>query len=105
MSDFSRDKAKEDQLKKQVDEIYEMLESSQAWMPEIAKELEKKIILKEIKNSSYEEVLASKLKIIQKANKWESTPTLILRIIGVVIAISFLVFLFNLDETISDLFG
>ena len=40
MSDFSRDKAKEDQLKKQVDEIYEMLESSQAWMPEIAKELE-----------------------------------------------------------------
>ena len=106
MSDFYREKAKEDQLKKQADEIYEMLESSQAWMPEIAKDLEKKIIMKEIENTSYEEVLASKLKIIQKTNKWESTPTFILRIIGVVIAISFLVFLFNLDETtLKDLFG
>ena len=107
MSDFYREKAKEDQLKKQADEIYEMLESSQAWMPEIAKDLEKKIIMKEIENTSYEEVLASKLKIIQKANKWEANnTTLIIRIIGVVIAISFLVFLFNLDETtLKDLFG
>ena len=97
MSDFYREKAKEDQLKNQADEIYEMLESSQAWMPEIAKDLEKKIIMKEIENTSYEEVLASKLKIIQKANKWESTPIRILRIIVVIILISFLVFLFNLD--------
>ena len=105
MSDFYREKAKEDQLKKQADEIYEMLESSQAWMPKIAKELEKKIILKEIKNSSYEEVLASKLKIIEKANEWESAPILLLRTIVGLIFISLIVFLFNLDETISDLFG
>tara|TARA_B100001175_G_scaffold104199_1_gene88468 strand:+ start:197 stop:523 length:327 start_codon:yes stop_codon:yes gene_type:complete len=98
MNDFYRDKAREDQLKKQVDEIYEMLESSQAWMPKIAKELEKKIILKEIKNSSYEEVLASKLKIIEKANEWESYPTRILRIIVALTLMSLLWLAFDLDK-------
>ena len=98
MNDFYRDKALEDQLKKQVDEIYEMLESSQAWMPKIAKELEKKIILKEIKNSSYEEVLASKLKIIEKANEWESYPTRILRIIVALTLMSLLWLAFDLDK-------
>ena len=98
MSDFYREKAKEDQLKKQADEIYEMLESSQAWMPEIAKDLEKKIIMKEIENTSYEEVLASKLKIIQKTNKWESTPTFILRIIVVLTLMSLLWLAFDLDK-------
>ena len=98
MNDFYRDKALEDQLKKQVDEIYEMLESSQVWMPKIAKELEKKIILKEIKNSSYEEVLASKLKIIEKANEWESYPTRILRIIVALTLMSLLWLAFDLDK-------
>ena len=98
MNDFYRDKAREDQLKKQVDEIYEMLESSQAWMPKIAKELEKEIILKEIKNSSYEEVLASKLKIIEKANEWESYPTRILRIIVALTLMSLLWLAFDLDK-------
>ena len=98
MNDFYRDKAREDQLKKQVDEIYEMLESLQAWMPKIAKELEKKIILKEIKNSSYEEVLASKLKIIEKANEWESYPTRILRIIVALTLMSLLWLAFDLDK-------
>ena len=98
MNDFYRDKAREDQLKKQVDEIYEMLESLQAWMPKIAKELEKEIILKEIKNSSYEEVLASKLKIIEKANEWESYPTRILRIIVALTLMSLLWLAFDLDK-------
>ena len=75
-----------------------MLESSQAWMPKIAKELEKKIILKEIKNSSYEEVLASKLKIIEKANEWESYPTRILRIIVALTLMSLLWLAFDLDK-------
>ena len=117
MSDFYRKKAKEDQRKKQAqayedqlnkqgDEIYSMLESSPAFTPKFLQNLEKKDIKKEIQNTSYEEVLASKLELIQKANKWESTPFLILRIIVAVIAISFLIFLFNLDEaTLKDLFG
>ena len=128
MSKFYRDKAKEDQRKKQAqavkdqvkkglkeyedqlneqaDEIYAMLESSPAFTPKFLENLEKKDIKAEIQNTSYEEVLASKLELIQKANKWESTPFLILRIIGAVIAISFLIFLFNLDEaTLKNLFG
>ena len=128
MSKFYRDKAKEDQRKKQAqavkdqvkkglkeyedqlneqaDEIYAMLESSPAFTPKFLENLEKKDIKAEIQNTSYEEVLASKLELIQKANKWESTPFLILRIIVAVIAISFLIFLFNLDEaTLKDLFG
>ena len=128
MSKFYRDKAKEDQRKKQAqavkdqvkkglkeyedqlneqaDEIYAMLESSPAFTPKFLENLEKKDIKAEIQNTSYEEVLASKLELIQKANKWESTPFLILRIIGAVIAISFLIFMFNLDEaTLKNLFG
>ena len=128
MSKFYRDKAKEDQRKKQAqavkdqvkkglkeyedqlneqaDEIYAMLESSPAFTPKFLENLEKKDIKAEIQNTSYEEVLASKLELIQKANKWESTPFLILRIIVAVIAISFLIFMFNLDEaTLKNLFG
>ena len=112
MSDFYRKKAKEDQrkkqaqayedqLNKQVDEIYSMLESSPAFTPKFLQNLEKKDIKKEIQNTSYEEVLASRLKIIQKANKWDSKPFRILRIIGFVIClaalISIFVFINNFD--------
>ena len=105
MSKFYRDKAKEDQrkkqaqayedqLNKQVDEIYTMLESSPAFTPKFLKNLEKKDIKKEIQNTSYEEVLASKLKIVQKANKWDSKPFRILRIIVFVIGLAGLIFIF-----------
>ena len=119
MSKFYRDKAKEDQRKKQTqavkdqvkkglkeyedqlneqaDEIYAMLESSPAFTPKFLENLEKKDIKAEIQNTSYEEVLASKLELIQKANKWESTPFLILRIIGAVTFIVVLVWLLNID--------
>jgi len=119
MSKFYRDKAKEDQRKKQAqavkdqvkkglkeyedqlneqaDEIYAMLESSPAFTPKFLENLEKKDIKAEIQNTSYEEVLASKLELIQKANKWESTPFLILRIIGAVTFIVVLVWLLNID--------
>ena len=119
MSKFYRDKAKEDQRKKQAqavkdqvkkglkeyedqlneqaDEIYAMLESSPAFTPKFLENLEKKDIKAEIQNTSYEEDLASKLELIQKANKWESTPFLILRIIGAVTFIVVLVWLLNID--------
>ena len=105
MSKFYRDKAKEDQrkkqaqayedkLNKQADEIYTMLESSPAFTPKFLQNLEKKDIKKEIQNTSYEEVLASRLKIIQKANKWDSKPFRILRIVGFVICLAGLIFIF-----------
>ena len=105
MSKFYRDKAKEDQrkkqaqayedqLNKQVDEIYSMLESSPAFTPKFLQNLEKKDIKKEIQNTSYEEVLASRLKIIQKANKWDSKPFRILRIVVFVICLAGLIFIF-----------
>ena len=87
----------EDQLNEQADEIYAMLESSPAFTPKFLENLEKKDIKAEIQNTSYEEVLASKLELIQKANKWESTPFLILRIIGAVTFIVVLVWLLNID--------
>ena len=71
-----------------------MLESSPAFTPKFLKNLEKKDIKKEIQNTSYEEVLASKLKIVQKANKWDSKPFRILRIIGFVICLAGLIFIF-----------
>tara|TARA_B000000437_G_scaffold213001_1_gene185261 strand:- start:37 stop:444 length:408 start_codon:yes stop_codon:yes gene_type:complete len=91
----------EDQLNEQADEIYAMLESSPAFTPKFLKNLEKKDIKAEIQSTSYEEVLASKLELIQKANKWDSKPFRILRIIGFVIClaalISIFVFINNFD--------
>ena len=105
MSDFYRKKAKEDQLNKQVDEIYDIVFTGPKWLHlKFAEKYEKKLIMNEIKNSSYEEVKASKIKLAQinkkKIAKWNSPFFLILRIIGVVIFIAGivgLVWLLNID--------
>jgi len=66
MSDFYREKAKEDQLNKQVDEIYDIVFTGPKWLHlKFAEKYEKKLIMNEIKNSSYEEVKASKIKLAE----------------------------------------
>ena len=66
MSDFYRKKAKEDQLNKQVDEIYDIVFTGPKWLHlKFAEKHEKKLIMNEIKNSSYEEVKASKIKLAE----------------------------------------
>ena len=66
MSDFYREKAKEDQLKKQVDEIYDIVFTGPKWLHlKFAEKNAKKLIMDEIKNSSYEEVKASKIKLAE----------------------------------------
>ena len=106
MSDFYREKAKEDQLNKQVDEIYDIVFTGPKWLHlKFAEKYEKKLIMNEIKNSSYEEVKASKIKLAEtnkkKIEKWNSPFFLTLRIIVFVIClaalISIFVFINNFD--------
>ena len=102
MSDFYREKAKEDQLNKQVDEIYDIVFTRPKWLHlKFAEKHEKKLIMDEIKNSSYEKVKASKIRLAEtnkkKIEKWNSPFFWTLRIIGVVTFIVVLVWLLNID--------